>query len=85
MQEVAKKVNAPLGERFGKNGPPGGGTLGPILAGRCGVKTADMGMALLSMHSAREQGGVLDLLYLRKICTSFWQNFGKINHDLLSA
>jgi aspartyl aminopeptidase len=38
-----------------------GSTIGPITAAQLGVKTVDVGNAMLSMHSIREQCGADDV------------------------
>ena len=62
-----------------------GSTIGPFIAGLTGIKTVDIGIPILSMHSIRETSGVLDILYLKKLYTIFLQKYSKISQDLLSC
>lgn len=65
-----------------KNDSPCGSTIGPILASGTGIKTVDVGCAMLGMHSIRETCGILDGTYYHDLFTEFYGSFEKINHDL---
>ncbi len=47
-------------------------TIGPITATRLGIRTVDVGIPILSMHSARELAGVSDLHDLARTAQSFF-------------
>ncbi len=50
----------------------GGGTLGPIISSWLPMKTVDIGVPLLAMHSARELMGIEDEQHLITLMTEFF-------------
>ncbi|GAB6899027.1 M18 family aminopeptidase [Kineosporia succinea] len=65
------EVNVPSQVFVSRNTMPCGSTVGPILSTRLGIRTVDVGMPILSMHSSRELCGVDDPARVIDAATAF--------------
>jgi aspartyl aminopeptidase len=61
---LCTKHHIPLQRFVGRSDIPCGSTVGPHLAATTGIKTVDLGLSQLSMHSTRELMGKDDMQYL---------------------
>ncbi|MBC9727689.1 M18 family aminopeptidase [Streptomyces sp. TRM68367] len=70
---ACEKAGVPFQSFVSNNSMPCGTTIGPITAARHGIRTVDIGVAILSMHSARELCGDQDPVLLTRALTAFLQ------------
>ncbi len=71
LLSLAKETSIPTQTFVSRNDIPCGSTIGPVTAARLGITTVDVGVAQLSMHSARELTGVLDPARFATLLESF--------------
>lgn len=68
---ACRNANVPVQTFVGHNAVPCGSTIGPIASTRLGIPTVDVGVPLLSMHSARELVGVQDQAWFEDALSAF--------------
>ena len=62
-----------------------GSTIGPILATRLGVRTVDIGVPQLSMHSVREMCAAEDAATAVRFFAGFFRRFVPVDESLAGA
>ncbi|CCG83236.1 Aspartyl aminopeptidase [Taphrina deformans PYCC 5710] len=75
IDKVAQKAGAKLQSFVVRQDSACGGTIGPMLAAKLGVRTIDLGNPQLSMHSIRETGGSQDVDHLVKLLSTFFTEY----------
>jgi aspartyl aminopeptidase len=79
LRELARRAGVPFQEFVVRNDCPCGSTIGPIVSARTGIRTVDLGVPSLSMHSIRETIGVADIETNTKLLTYFYTSFGELD------
>ncbi len=86
FRHVCERAGVPVQTIVVRSDMGCGSTIGPITATRLGVRTVDIGVPQLGMHSIRELAGVQDQAYLVQALGSFFAcdpwPFGKLAGSL---
>lgn len=83
MEEIARQNNIAVQKFVVRNDAMCGSTIGPILATSTSIRTVDVGVPQLSMHSLREMCGVADLESAFQLLVAFYQQFNEVDRKLV--
>ena len=72
FKQLCKKADVPVQSFVVRNDMACGSTIGPITAAEIGVKTLDVGVPTLAMHSIRELAGYWDAYYLYRVLKEYF-------------
>jgi aspartyl aminopeptidase len=79
VRELARRSGTSVQEFMVRNDCPCGTTIGPIIAANTGVRTVDVGVPSLSMHSIRETVGTDDVRSSFVLFSSFFRLFRELD------
>ncbi|XP_078441395.1 Zn-dependent exopeptidases superfamily protein [Wolffia australiana] len=82
FREIAEKHNLPTQDFVVRNDMGCGSTIGPILASGVGIRTVDVGIPQLSMHSIREMCAVDDVIYAYQHFKAFFKEFTQLDSKI---
>ena len=72
FRQLCEETNVPVQDFVMRNDMRCGSTIGPITAAEIGVKTVDVGIPQLAMHSIRETCGSRDTFYLYRVLRHYF-------------
>lgn len=72
--QLCKKAGIPWQRFVNRSDMPGGKTLGPLVAKHLPVRTVDLGIPMLAMHSVRETMGARDLEDMAALFGAFFSS-----------
>lgn len=72
IEQICRQKKIPYQKFVNRSDMPGGGTLGSIASALLPVKTVDVGIPLLAMHSARELMAAADEQALKDLVTAYF-------------
>ncbi|KAI0988373.1 hypothetical protein GJ496_003904 [Pomphorhynchus laevis] len=79
IRQAAKLASVPIQEFVMRNDMACGSTVGPFLASKYGIRTVDIGIPILSMHSIREMMACNALSQFTKLLESIIKNFNDLS------
>ncbi|MCI9174997.1 MAG: M18 family aminopeptidase [Lachnospiraceae bacterium] len=74
VEQICRKYKVPYQKFVNRSDVRGGGTLGSIASSILPVRTVDIGIPVLAMHSAAETMGTADMKALTKLLTAYFSD-----------
>ncbi|KAF9568966.1 aspartyl aminopeptidase [Agrocybe pediades] len=81
VKKLVERKGGRIQEFETRNDMPCGSTVGPMLS-KIGIRTVDVGNAMLSMHSIRETAGSHDVQHAIDLFSSFFEGFSELDRTL---
>ncbi|KAF8913804.1 aspartyl aminopeptidase [Gymnopilus junonius] len=81
VKQLIERKGGKVQEFETRNDMPCGSTVGPMLS-KIGIRTVDVGNAMLSMHSIRETAGSHDVQNAIDLFSSFFEGFAELDQTL---
>lgn len=72
IEQICRKEQIPYQKFVNRSDMPGGGTLGAVVSSILPIRTVDIGVPLLAMHSAVETMGIADMESLTNLVKAFF-------------
>eukprot|EP00916_Digyalum_oweni_P019735 GHVL01032931.1.p1 GENE.GHVL01032931.1~~GHVL01032931.1.p1 ORF type:complete len:238 (+),score=26.87 GHVL01032931.1:131-844(+) len=82
IHKIAADCNIPLQTIMNRNDVPCGSTIGPISSAKLGIRTVDLGIPQLAMHSCRELCGAEDLAHIFNLFVATYKNFRSVDEGM---
>lgn len=82
FKTLAEKNNIPYQQFVVRQDMGCGSTIGPISSANTGIRTVDVGIPQLSMHSIREMCGIIDVQNTSKLFGIFFEQFRELDDKL---
>lgn len=79
LRELAKKNNIQIQDFVVRNDSLCGSTIGPIVSAKTGIRTVDIGIPQLSMHSLREMCATSDATHGVQLLQVFFEQFTSLD------
>ena len=84
FKKICQKANVPTQVFANRSDMAGGSTLGSIATTKVSIKTVDIGLAQLAMHSACETAGVHDVEHMISACRTFFSSALVCNNNTIT-